>query len=61
MDVYDSVAGAYVVGSNSTALVTSQTTFESLSVCADAIAGVRIIIDKRINRLIARIPFLLCS
>ena len=47
MDVYDSVAGAYVVGSNTTALVTSQNTFESVSVCADATAGVRIIIVKK--------------
>ena len=59
MDVYVSVAGAYVVGSNTTALVTSQNTFVSVSACADAITGVSTIIESNIKRFMARISFLL--
>src|SRR5688500_1337101 len=59
MDVYVSVAGAYVVGSNTTALVTSQNTFVSVSACADAIAGISTINENNINRFMARTSFLL--
>jgi hypothetical protein len=53
--VYASVAGAYVVGSKTTALVTSQKMFESVSDCADARFGVRINVESNRKRVMARI------
>jgi hypothetical protein len=55
IDVYDKVAGAYVVGSKTTDFVMSQKTFESVSLCAAATPGASNTIESNKHRVIARI------